>query len=425
MTELQIGLVGLGVVAVFCVVVYNTWQEYRHRKLVQKLLDEPQEDALMAGANSVRPPAATEGANVSEGVNAPAPEVTAPQVADDDDIPVLPLPAALSPDDRIEPVLHSLSATASAPEAEPEPEPALPPPVVQETAQPPSPEKPANEQRNIPEPLHLLSPAMDYIAAFETVKPASASQIILPRKEVFSRIRKPLHLFGFNAMTREWEKLVVDNPDGYCSFRIGLQQVDRRGPVVENDLALFHLAMNDLAEELMAIVNMPQRQAALDAAAELDAFCAGVDIQIGINLICGGTPFPGTKIRSLAEAAGMVVDAEGRYVRCNDEGHVLYLLLNQEDSGFFAETMKTMSTRGLTFLLDAPRVAHGERVFDQMIGDAQRFAETLRGTLVDDNRRPLSSASLDPIRRQIAQYQATMASRQFPAGGVMALRLFS
>ena len=55
MTELQIGLAGLGIVAVFGVVVYNTWQEYRHRKLAQQMLKQPQEDALL-GASSVAAP---------------------------------------------------------------------------------------------------------------------------------------------------------------------------------------------------------------------------------------------------------------------------------------------------------------------------------------------------------------------------------
>ena len=41
-----------------------------------------------------------------------------------------------------------------------------------------------------------------------------------------------------------------------------------------------------------------------------------------------------------------------------------------------------MSTHGLTFLLDVPRVAHGERVFNQMHDLARRFADVLRGVLV-------------------------------------------
>jgi FtsZ-interacting cell division protein ZipA len=135
--------------------------------------------------------------------------------------------------------------------------------------------------------------------------------------------------------------------------------------------------------------------------------------------------FPGTKLRALAEAAGMAIDSEGRFVRRDDDGNVLYLLTNHESAGFSVDSMKTMSTHGVTFLLDVPRVSHGDRVFNQMLDLARRFAEALHGSLVDDNRRPLSEGALEPIRRQVAQYQGAMAARSLPAGGPLALRLFS
>jgi hypothetical protein len=43
------------------------------------------------------------------------------------------------------------------------------------------------------------------------------------------------------------------------------------------------------------------------------------------------------------------------------------MLLNQETQGFSAESMRSMSTHGVTFLLDVPRVASGDRVLTQMV----------------------------------------------------------
>lgn len=183
--------------------------------------------------------------------------------------------------------------------------------------------------------------------------------------------------------------------------------------------------MQDLAAELMAIADLPPRQPALDGAAKLDGFCASVNIQIGINVISQGQIFPGTKLRALAEAAGMVIDGDGRFVRSDDEGNVLFVLIDAEASGFSAESMKTMSTHGLTFLLDVPRVAHGERVFNQMLDLARRFADVLHGVLVDDNHHPLSEGALEPIRRQVAQYQSMLAAQGLPAGASLTQRPFS
>ena len=66
------------------------------------------------------------------------------------------------------------------------------------------------------------------------------------------------------------------------------------------------------------------------------------------------------------------------------------------------------------------------RVFMQMAELAKRFAETLHGTLVDDNRQALSDVQLEHIRREyIGKPQAVMASYSLPAGSAQALRLFS
>ena len=48
MTELQMGLIGLGATAVVGVLAYNKWQEYRHRKLAEAVL-KPQHDDVLLG----------------------------------------------------------------------------------------------------------------------------------------------------------------------------------------------------------------------------------------------------------------------------------------------------------------------------------------------------------------------------------------
>lgn len=450
MTELQIGLIGLGVVAVFGVVVYNTWLEYRHRKLAQQLLKPSQSDVLLEES---APPARgfQETTEFTDEAPQVAPRLEMPLVAVS--VPdsllestVMPVVRPSVAGERIEPVLRfeeesvplpvpepvqmSTPTIASEPESDPAPEPVFipppqraPSPLPEPTLQPHLP--PLEEHREIAEPLHLLSPAIDYIAAFEAVEPASAYQILESQRNALSQLSKSVYWVGFNEVAREWESIVEEDKSEYRSIRAGLQLVDRRGPVTENDLAVFNMAMHDLAHELMAIVDMSHRQAALDAAAGLDEFCAGVDIQIGINVISVGQVFPGTKIRALAEAAGMLIDTDGRFVRADDDGNILYVLLNQEAAGFSSEAMKSMSTHGLTFLLDVPTVSHGDRVFNQMVELAKRFADVLKGVLVDDNRRPLPDGALEPIRRQIGQYQSSMAARKLPAGGGLAKRLFS
>ena len=413
MTELQMGLIGLGATAVVAVLGYNKWQELRQRKLAEQLLSAGHADVLL----DEREP----------GVDDPL--VDDEIVAD----PFLAEPAReLSPNERIEPVFSvdppEPEAARAEPLAEPEPQRAPPPRVAapEALAVPPlAPARAPDDFKEVAEPQHLLSPLIDYVASFEAVEPTPAGQIIAAQRQALARLRKPVYWIGYNEYQREWEPIIDDGQSEYRRLRVGLQLVDRRGPLSSSDLSIFHVAMQDLADQLTAIADLPARQQALDNALKLDGFCASVDIQIGINVVAQAQVFAGTKLRALAEAAGMVIDGEGRFVRCDEDGNVLYVLLNQEATGFSVEAMKTMSTQGITFLLDVPRVAHGERVFNQMVDQAKRFAEVLRGALVDDNRRPLSEVALEPIRRQVGEYQAMMAAQNLPAGGPLTRRLFS
>ena len=430
MTELQMGLIGLGATAVIGVFAYNKWQEYRHRKLAEKVLDVHHSDVLLD--EPVR--ATGSGAGVGEDGLSDLNPVAVPAANETPMRDAAPVPS----NERIEPVLRFETEPAEEkvePVGEQADDIALPGTLSSEPVAAPIPTSAPvgaraqsevhREVGDVPEPTHLLSPQVDFMAAFEVVEPAAAYQILESQANVLARIRKPVHWLGFNETTREWDVIVDDGQSAYRRIRVGLQLVDRQGPVSDGELSIFAVAMQDLADEMMAIASLPPRPVALQMAAELDAFCASVDIQIGINVISQGQVFAGTKLRALAEAAGMVIDADGRFVRCDEDGNVLYVLLNQENLGFSTESMKTMTTHGLTFLLDVPRVAHGERVFNQMVELARRFADVLRGSLVDDNRRPLSEGALEPIRKQVAQFQSMMAAHGLPAGGSLARRLFS
>jgi hypothetical protein len=399
MTELQIGLIGLGVIAVVGVLAYNKWQELRHRGQAKGLFRDVLPDVLLDGAF---------GTAGRKGAGERPKKAAASQ-------PPLDPPTA---GERVEPMLRSEPALD---EAEPLP-PAAVTVVTAATAAAP---RAASLAGPAADDASWLSPRIDFIAAIDTVEPVSPQAIIDASKEDLARVKKPVRWVGFDEESGEWRPLSREQDGEYRRVKAGLQLVDRRGPVGEADLTIFVAAMQNLADQLMGIAEIPSRESAFEAAAELDRFCAGVDIQVGINVISQGQAFAGTQLRALGEAAGMSIDEGGRFVRYDDDGNVLYALLNQDVTGFSAETIRTMSTHGVTFLLDVPCVAHGERVFGQMADLARRFAEVLRGALVDDNRRPLAATALEPISRQIAHYQAMLAERQLPAGSRLTQRLFS
>ena len=259
MTELQMGLIGLGATAVIGVLAYNKWQEYRHRKLAEAVLKPQHDDVLLADAPAKAAPAAR---------NEPELRVE--------------LPAA--PAERREPVLAD----------------GLPAPAAGEAA---SSEQAfrssavADDDDEIPElpagsvPGSLLDPRLEFIVAMELVDPVPASQIIHSQYEALRRVSKPVHWVTFNERNREWERIAPDSEAPVRRLRVGLQLVDRMGPVSEADLANFTGAIHALADDLLAVADMPASRL-LDQAAEIDRFCAAVDLEIGS---VGVRRFPGPR----------------------------------------------------------------------------------------------------------------------------------
>lgn len=422
MSELHWGLAGLSVIVVGGVYAYNSWQEYRHRKVAESVL-RPEHDDVLLKVQPVRPPVDEIATERLEPVFAKeGPDLLASEEPDLE----LPAESPVYVEPAVQPEVEVAPQVAAEPEqAEPvaaaadAPEPVVAPAAKVEPVA-------VKEEIAVPDvPVELLDPRIEYIVAMEMIEAVPVRQILASQRETLLKVNKPVHWIGFNETTREWVPLRGEEELSVRRLRIGLQLVNRLGPLASADLVGFTAAMQALADDLTAVADMPA-EPVLDQAAAIDRFCADVDLEIGLNLVSRGIAFPGTKIRALAEAAGMVLGVGGMFTRYDDDGQPQFSLQNYENTPLTADGLRNLSTHGLTFLLDVPCVDHGERVFQQMTELAKRFADTLQGALVDDNRQPLGEAQLEHIRREfIGKPQAVMRQYGIAAGSAQSRRLFS
>ena len=93
--------------------------------------------------------------------------------------------------------------------------------------------------------------------------------------------------------------------------------------------------------------------------------------------------------------------------------------------GYPHYTFNHMRVKGLTLLLDVPRVEHPVERFDEMVKLAQHLALELGAAVVDDHRVALSELSLAQIREQISLIESRMLAAEIQPGGAQARRLFS
>ncbi len=270
-----------------------------------------------------------------------------------------------------------------------------------------------------------IDDTLDYVAEIEVENPIPGAAI----EELMSRLEgcgRPARTIGLNPETGQWERLARGSGGGYLGLRPGLQLVNRSGSVTAAQLAVFCDAVSNCAEKVAGLAKCPDVQTALKTARELDAFCAGVDVAVGVNVVANeGMVFSGTRIRGLAEAAGFKLEPDGVFHYRNEQRQTLFTLDNHEPAPFLPEQIASLSTRGLTLMLDVPRVEEGPGVLERMLEIGEGLAAALGGRLVDDNRARLTDAGIARIREQLRSIHAAMAARGMAAGGERALRLFS
>ena len=366
MSELQIGLLVLGALAVAGVLVFNKVQEMRARRDGAKHFGSAHDDVLLGGSGARRagaaaPAAAPATAGVVAGAGAAAPAQQDAQHITERIEPVW--------DDDTVPAAHIKART--------------------EVAAP------------------ILDPRIDFIAELAFADSLPGSHLML-EVEKLPRGRN-IDADGFNEWAQAWEMLKRDVV--YERARAGIQISDRNGPLRAEELEAFQKNVTALAATLAAQVAWPDEQSPLTRAAELDAFCAGVDLQIGINVVAAA-PFADTKLRGLAEANGFTREDDGVFRRRDDGGGTLL-------------TLKQASHEALSLALDVPRVPREAAALGLMAQCAKRFAAGIDGKLVDDNGKPLNDAAISAIQSSLATIYGRMEAAGMPAGGVLARRVFS
>jgi hypothetical protein len=369
MSDLQLGLLAIGVAVVAGVIAYNRWQEARLRRRTEGAFAARHDDALLGGGGTA-------------GGGAPPARA-----------------AAAEPVEVDRTIEHTLVV---------DPVPAQPP------------HEPA-----APLAAAGLDPAVDYIVELECARPVSGADLARHAQALLDEgLVRPVHWEGYDESRALWRPV---SPDGrYPRLRVGIQLTNRAGPAGDEDLLAFCGDVQEVALAIAAQADFPDTDEAVALAQDLDRFCAAVDVQIGLSVIGSEShAFSGSKLRSLAESAGMTIGRDGRFHRYAEDGSELFSLSNLEPMPFHAETMKTLQTRGVTALFDVPRVSASPSAFRRFIDFAHQLEQALGGVLVDDNHKPIGQAALEAIGQQLETIHRTMAARGIPAGGPLALRLFS
>ena len=361
MKDLQISLLVIGAVVVAAVWGFNLWQERQLRRRTEKAFAREHRDVLLEGS----------GGKSME---------------------------------RVEPSMNGDSQPAVV---------ADPKSLVQQAVPQARPSAVAS----------AIDPVIDFVVEVSLPEPAMGDELYNHLCDLLAAYGKGVMVAGFNEVGGEW--LDASAGGSFVRIRYALQISDRSGYIPLDALAAFRDAVVTWADVHDGQYEHPEIKGVHANAAQLDEFCADVDIAIGINVVAGeGASISGLRVAELAERCALRLDSMGRFFAAGGQGAVTYTLENHEPMPFVTKQLHELQTSGITFLLDVPRVADALTAFDAMLATARIFGAELNGLLVDDNRNALSDAALAAIRKQLEGILVKMQAGRIEAGGARALRLF-
>lgn len=407
MSELQAALLAIGLGMIVAVYVFGWWQQRKYRRKFGAAFKSSHADALyQEGAARPLPPELADEALLPEPeaehfLRLDADEVVEPVAEETTEVEAVVT-------DADEPVEAEVSAEIEEPEESGET------PVEAVVAEPAQDES-----------FALLDASGDFIIELRLAEPSPASVLdgLWQRKFDFG---KPVLVCGLTLNATRWERAIAEGQTLYVRFHIALQLVDRGGAITATKLSDFRDLVLGVARHIKADVNVPDVPQTHQRAVELDAFCAEVDQMVGVNLVVPGERLlSGSRIAEAASLQGMTLEADGAFHLLGAQGHSLFSLINQDNKPFQHHTLATHTTRGLTLLLDVPRVEMPTSQFDRMLSVAHGLARELQVNLVDDHRVVLSETGLARIRDQIAVVEARMHENGIAPGSAQARRLFS
>jgi ZipA, C-terminal FtsZ-binding domain len=378
MNPLFVGLIAAGVLLVAGVLIYNWLQERRVRRRRDTALrkSDGTPPGVTRGRGRIEPMLNADDSESSQSV--------AIEVAPDDDESLLPHVGDEIPDESLSQVVPATKA----------------------------------------ERLGLApDPDIECVALLQPAQAASTAALGSARSADGA---KPVRWLGRRGAGTSWQLIDGRTQGPWHEVAACLLLANRAGPVSRAELDSFQRLASEVAAALGAPNVRIDPAAEADRAEALDRFCADLDVQIGLTILKSELgQIAGTRLRGVAEAAGFRINAAGHFEHAQEEtGAAMYTLQNYKQEPFSVESLRRMTTPGVVFVLDVPRVSDPVRVFDQMRMTAKRMTQTLEGVLVDDNRRPITDTSLAAIRAQVQVTAAALRDAHIDPGGPRALRLF-
>lgn len=234
-----------------------------------------------------------------------------------------------------------------------------------------------------------------------------------------------VRVLGQHEDSGEWSPIEHYSTTVYAQAEVGILLANRKGPTRQDVLQEACLSADRYASSHGGVAQYTDIALASRQAIDLDRFCMEVDKLIDFSVVVPeGFPFSGEVLARLVVEQGMQYQPSGSFVMPGAEGETLFSLVNMEPAPFPANG-EGLRTHGVTLMLEVPRCKDGLLAFDRMIALGDFLADKLSARVVDSQGRPITGTRLQQDRAVLSEACSRLNDHGIAPGSEQALRLFA
>lgn len=394
MSDLQISLIVLGVIAIIGVVAYNKWKEIRARKIVNKALPQRNEDPLMYARY----------------------EPSSEQDVGD----------ATQIDNKVEPSVEPSVDTTT---------------THEDTSQVNNRYQDASDPQN-DDVVNVIDETIEYAIKMELDYPSLGEHLLVYVQKLYDIKDYQVRLLGLplgDESNTNWEALNIQKQ--YTHLCLSILLADRRGPIAEEVLEKFLEHAQQIAQSTHASFawpDMQQKQVILKRASYLAQFIRDRDAKLGVSLCTRGRPWEKAELYGILKSKGCVIREDGRIeildprvlprqtLPINESIISKAVLTNKPLFTIeLAEKQSQVKISRLTVFLDVMQFAASDDFFNLLVSFAHELCLSLNAKLVDDNNTELTEQMITVIDQEVLSFCEQMQKMSVSPGSLRAKRIFN
>jgi hypothetical protein len=304
------------------------------------------------------------------------------------------LVVASAVDERVEPTLGPLAASAPVP----------PPAALRRGAR--------------------IDPLIDAVATLALEAPISGETVLAHLPASRRAGSKPFHVEGLNAETGDWE-LPVPNTR-YSELQAGVQLANRSGALNEIEYSEFVQKVQAFADVIGAAPDFPDMLDVAARARELDGFAGPHDVTLTVLLQAQSVAWSVGYLRQCAERHGFVPGTlPGRLVLpAAEEGAPPVLVLSFDAQAALSDDPQRAAVRQLTLSLDVAQTPEAAEPFAAWQQAIRALCDDMDAVATDDEGRPITLQHYSTIAAELKTLYGALEARDLAAGSAAARRLF-